>query len=291
MGLIRNVTDEMKKNNKNYTNECREIYENIRFCKVQMMSLYSAVVPIVFGFFAFCLLFVNIYYIIGLTSGKPFGATNIVAIVMFVIFLTITVGISVFYIIKYRKKSEPRYFVKDDGGEFEIYCDEIQSGDLKIITIVHTERKKVLYINNHKCTVDIDTDKASERNGFYEFIVTPDKVFPKDDCPAPKYCYKKKKVRGNTTYYYFSAFDNLLFGTRKARSIKLVNGVVESISQQTFHYTSGTNSRNSSSYKYEYSHVNDDSFKLHIPKIAQEQAEKLKFVLPQESANIIYDKE
>lgn len=77
------------------------------------------------------------------------------------------------------------------------------------------------------------------------------------------------------TYYYFSAFDNLLFGMRKARSIKLVNGVVESISQQTFHYTSGTNSRNSSSYKYEYSHVNDDSFKLHIPKIALEEAEKL----------------
>lgn len=62
MGLIRNVTDEMKKNNKNYTNECREIYENIRFCKVQMMSLYSAVVPIVFGFF--CFLFVVCKYIL-----------------------------------------------------------------------------------------------------------------------------------------------------------------------------------------------------------------------------------
>lgn len=291
MGLIRNVTDEMKKNNKNYTNECREIYENIRFCKVQMMSLYSAVVPIVFGFFAFCLLFVNIYYIIGLTSGKPFGATNIVAIVMFLIFLTITVGISVFYIIKYRKKSEPRYFVKDDGGEFELFCKNMDNTQLIVSAIVHSTRRKSFYVKDNNYMVDNVSELASEDNGFYEFIVTPDKVFPKDGCPAPKYCYKKKKVRGNTTYYYFSAFDNLLFGTRKARSIKLVNGVVESISQQTFHYTSGTNSRNSSSYKYEYSHVNDDSFKLHIPKIAQEQAEKLKFILPQESANIIYDKE
>lgn len=82
-----------------------------------------------------------------------------------------------------------------------------------------------------------------------------------------------------------------MFGTRHPRSIKLVNGVVTSVCTEVAFRTPSTGRTNSFSLKYEYSHVNDDAFKIHIPKIVQEQAAKFKFVLPQESANIIYDKE
>lgn len=36
MRLIGNATEEIKINNKKYTEECSKIYDNIRFCKVQM---------------------------------------------------------------------------------------------------------------------------------------------------------------------------------------------------------------------------------------------------------------
>lgn len=61
MRLIRNATEEIKINNKKNSEECSKIYDNIRFCKVQMKFLYNAVVPIVFGFITLCILIVKIY--------------------------------------------------------------------------------------------------------------------------------------------------------------------------------------------------------------------------------------
>lgn len=135
----------------------------------------------------------NIYNIFELTTGRPFGMAHIFAIIIFAIFLIITVGIITFYIIKYRKKGEPRYFVKDDGGEFELFCKSTDNAEMVVASIVDSTRRKSFYVNDNKGKIDRASGLASEDNGFYDFLTTPNKVISKDICAAPRYRYKKRE--------------------------------------------------------------------------------------------------
>lgn len=284
------IPNELKVQNRQLTEECLKIYNDIKFAEIKSHTLRNAVVPFIFTFiFAFAVGGL-IYYIIEAFLTVPnWWCIGFFAI--FTLLCLVAVGISWYFVIKDYKYGQPWYFVRDEQNEYQIWCNN-DGQKYTVKTIVNLTRHKVLYIDkNGVCSIDNDEDTASEVTGFYQYIVTPDKVYKSSEQSSKmrriyELRYKRKKSVGNKTYYYFPAIDNLVFGTKYARCIMLENGVlkyicVENAFRHGFDEKTSTYAR-----KYLYSNVNDFDLKIHIPPYVREYARSVKFTLPV-SQNII----
>ena len=196
---------------------------------------------------------------------------------------TTATAISLRHTVKENRYGKPWFFVRDGQNEFQIWCGDDEATVVR--TIVNLTKHKVLYVDkNGECSVGTDDDSAVKVTGFYQYLATPDKVYDgKHKSFAARknqtLRYKKKKIKGNKTYYYFPAVNNAV-GTRYARCIMLENGVIKYICVEN---------ADGRSKKIAYNSVNDDSVKIHVPAFVREYAQTQKFPLPTESQNIVYD--
>ena len=285
------LSDEIKEHNRQLTEECRQIYDGIKFAEVKSNHLANIVVPIILTVlfaFAFGVLLYNVcvaifsapdWWVIGFFLGLTtlFTAAAVVAWVITA---------------KEYRYGRPWYFVRDDKNEYQIWCR--RDGQKCIAqTIVNLTKHKVLYINESgDCSVDNDDDTASKVTGFYQYIVTPDKVYDTRRQSTAmrqnlKLRYKRKKCKNNKVYYYFSAFNNAVFGTKYARCIMLENKVVKHICVENLSKRSENGGTSAYTKKYLYGNVNDLDFRIYVPASVKEYAESVKFALPV-SQNIQY---
>ncbi|MDE5721645.1 MAG: hypothetical protein K2I30_02755 [Clostridia bacterium] len=286
------VSNQAKKDNDRYTKECREIYNNLKFAKIEVRSLYDESIMIPLSVVMFVLLAtscVGVYCtVVGLVGPTNFLPLYIITLIWFLIIITV---IAV-HIGKSRRKGAPRYFVRDGSGIYEIYCKENQDGELVILTIINLKNYSALCIEKDgSCGYykEFFFETAENVTGFYQFLAQPTQVFDKSIVERDYFKYKKKKVDKDQTIYYFTGFGRVL-GSAYPRSLVLKNGVVFRINEQKL-TSVRPKSKSFLSYAYDYSGVNSDEYKLHLSDLMMEEAKKQKFTLPQESENIIYPKE
>lgn len=285
------LSDEIKEQNRQLTEECRQIYDSIKFAEVKSNHLANIVVPIILTVlfaFAFGVLLYNVcvaifsapdWWVIGFFL----GLTTLFAVAAVVAWVITA---------KEYRYGRPWYFVRDDKNEYQIWCK--RDGQKCIAqTIVNLTKHKVLYINESgDCSVDNDDDTASKVTGFYQYIVTPDKVYDTRRQSTAmrqnlKLRYKRKKCKNNKVYYYFPAFNNAVFGTKYARCIMLENKVVKHICVENLSKRSENGGTSAYTKKYLYGNVNDLNFRICVPASVKEYAESVKFALPV-SQNIQY---
>lgn len=290
------VTDKTVSNNDKYTQECKDIYEDLRFAKITEIKLWSDILYWVCGFFTFVTIaIISAYTIPSFFREKRDTVIDIFSTFLIVLYICITVLSFTFCKKSYNKKRKEFYFIKTDDGEYEFDVVNID-GNLYIKYIADMRKRKGLSIEGKKCNIYSWSEKGSlaEDIGFYQYLVPPTRIFPRANWSSNNpHLYKKKKVVGNKTYYKFRSFGGVV-GVRYARCIKLQDGVIKYISEQL---TDGETVRGKrsynlvyNSYKYTYDYVNDDSVKIYIPKYAIEYAKKNKFILPLQSQNLIAEK-
>lgn len=286
--MKRTIPDELKEQNRQLTDECLKIYNDIKFAEIKSHRLSAAVIPFVFSFLSVFAVGVLLYFII-----KAFVWWCIVFFAFFTLLCLIAVGISWYCVIKNYKYGLSWYFIRDDKNEYQIWCN-YDGKKYTVKTIVNLSRHKVLYIDkNGKCSVDSDEDTASKVTGFYQYIVTPDKVYDSSEQSTSmrrNYTlrYKHKKTIGNKTFYYFPAFNNAVFGTKYARCIMIENGTLKYICVENASGHGFDDKTSIYARKYLYSNINDFDFQICIPLYVQEYAHSVKFILPV-SKNIIYE--
>lgn len=281
------IPNELKEQNRQLTEECLKIYNSIKFAEIKSRGLRNAVVPIVFTFvFAFSVGY--LFYFITTAFWWCIGFFAFLTLLC-----TVAVIISWYFVLNDRKYGRPWYFIRDDKNEYQVWCN--YDGQIYTAqTIVDLTCHKVLYVDkNGICSIDNDEDTASKVTGFYQYIVTPDKVY--DSCVRSaamrrdnRLRYKRKKSIGDRTYYYFPALNNAVFGAKYARCIMLKNGVVKYICVETASGHASDDKTSTYTRKYLYGNVNDIDRKIYIQKYVQDYARSVKFRLP-ESQNVIYE--
>lgn len=290
--MKRTIPDELKEQNRQLTDECLKIYNDIKFAEIKRHSLSTAVIPFILTFLFVFAVGVLLYYIIkALLTAPDWWCIGFFA--FFTLLCMIAVGISWYFVIKNYKYGRSWYFVRDDKNEYQIWCN-YDGQKYTVQTIVNLSRHKVLYIDkNGKCSIDSDEDTASKVTGFYQYIVTPDKVYDSSTQSTSmrrNYTlrYKHKKTIGNKTFYYFPSFNNAVFGTRYARCIMLENGMLKYICVENASGHGFDDKTSTYASKYLYSNINNFDFQICIPLYVQEYAQRVKFALPV-SKNIIYE--
>lgn len=287
------VTDEVKERNRELTAECQELWDGLRFAEIKEHSLVNPVVPVIFIPVALMFFGIFIYFVcLAVITGQP----DLLGIIPFLIFTLIFTAIDIFawvYVYKSYRYGREWYLVRDGKNDFQIWC-AFDGQKYTVRTIVNLTRHKVLFVSDSgECSQDGDEDSAVGVTGFRQFLAAPDKVFDARRqsaamCRNVKLRYKNKKVKGDTTFYYFPAIDGSAFGTRYARCIAVEKGVLKYIcTEEAKSYVDGKTTL--SKWKKLYDKVNDDEFKIHIPNYVREYADGVGFVLPKDSANIVYD--
>ncbi len=282
----------LKESNKQLTDECKQIYNEINFAEIKSRELNSFIIPIL----STCIFTFSFGYLIYCIYSAFFQAPDWWTIGLFS-FLTIffgTVSIVIWcYVLKNCKYGRPWYFVRDGKNDYQIWCF-FDGQKYSVQTIVNLTKHKVLYVDkNGVCSVDTDADTASKVTGFYQYIATPDKVYDSRFQSTSmrrnyRLHYKHKKIKNDKIYYYIPAFNNAIFGSRYARCIMLKNNIVKYICVENASGHAQDDGTSISLTKHLYSNVNNNDFVIHIPSYVQEYAKKVKFILPI-SENICYE--
>ncbi|MDE6758640.1 MAG: hypothetical protein K2J89_05120 [Clostridia bacterium] len=293
-GLL-DVSNKTKEQNNKYTQECKEIYNNLQFAHVRRITLWSSLLYLLYGFWVVILAAIIFSAIISPRLGYESDlASTLLSIIIPTVFFCILLAPTIFCAKSYRKKGRQFYFLKNDDGEFQFGVENID-GRLYLKYIADIKRRKGLSIEDEKCSIYNWSEKSvlSQGVGLYQYIVPPSKVYLyRNFRENDRSLYKKKTTVGNKVYYRFRGNFGGVIGARYARCIKLKNGIIQYITTQETY-----GSRNSkgviifTNYKYFYNHVNDNSVKIYIPRYVREYASKHKFTLPRECDNILYEED
>ena len=300
MSLSNPITDKVISDNEVYTQECQKIYDNLHFAKVTEIKLWQDIMYRVDIFLSVLILAIlGAYTIPALVIGRRNLTMDIFFACLLVIFASIIVTSAILCKISYKKKRREFYFIRTDEGEYKLKTENIK-GKLYIKYIELINESKRLVFESNECKIyDMDKKEGLYRYiGFYQYLVEPTQVFPNAKWPSYskshiRYLYKKKRVNGNKTYYFFKSFGGVV-GARYARCIKLKDGVVKCVTKQTTrgeyrYYQKGGDSLIYDNYKYTYDFVNDGSLKIYIPSYAVDFAKKNKFILPLQSENLVVE--
>ncbi len=289
------ISSEIKDRNKELTLECREIWNNLHFAEIKSHALTSCIVPI--------LLLIPTAVFIGLMSYCIYRASvstqsytvNIAVFSAFAAIFMCADIIAWVYIARSCSYGRPWFFVRDGRNDFQIWCASEADRVPTVRTIVNLSQHRVLYVDkNGACSIDHDSNTASEVTGFYQFIADPDKVYDSKDLSSamrrnPKLRYKTKKVKGNKTYYRFPALSSAVFGARYARCLMSENGVLKYICVEDACRQDQGEKTSVRARKLLYDNVNIGEMQIHIPAFVRDYAAAQRFALPKASQNIIYE--
>lgn len=278
------LSNEIKEQNRKLTEECRQIYDDIKFAEIKSNHLANIIVPIIFAvMFAVAFGGLLCFICVAVVSAPDWWVIGFFSVLTTL--FTVAAAVAWYFAIKEYKYGRPWYFVRDDKNEYQIWCK--YDGQKYIAqTIVNLTRHNVLYINeNGDFSIDNDEDIASKVTGFYQYIVAPDKVYDSRQQSSAmrrnlKLRYKRKKCKNNKTYYYFPAFNNAVFGIRYVRCIMLENNVIKHICVENLSKHSDNSGTSAYTKKYLYGNVNNFEFRIYIPSYVREYAESVKFTLP-----------
>lgn len=287
------VNEKLKANNEKYTQECKNIYLNLHFAHIIRVKLWSEMLYWIYGIFFAVIIAIIVGGMIGTSLGYERSlAYNLSITILIIVICSILLVATIFCVKSQKKKSREFYIIKNDDGEYQFEVNNID-GKLYLRYIADINRRKGLSIEGDKCSIYNWSERSvlSADIGFYQYLVHPTKVFLRYKLREnDRHLYKKKRIVGNKVYYRFAGFGGVI-GARYARCIKLKDGIIEYITEQEPYGRTRKGNIMCSNYKYIYNSVNDDNFKVYVPKYVWEYSDKHKFVFPKKCDNICVEEQ
>ena len=295
--MSKKYTQQQLSDNQQYTQECDKIYHSFRIAEVTESRVREAAIPIFSSIFLALMIMAFIVCVVRIkVYGDMDGDNWLIFVYLYILIATFVVSAAVWigFALSVRVKKDKNvhsYLYRDKNG---LFC---------INVIIKDGKPVITRIVNCDNLIDFDGVEKDDMNQWYpykferysgikQFVVSPKTVFADTDHSliAYKHKLKKKVTKGNVIVYKFYSVQGIMIGARHGHCLVVKDGKIHyAVAHYMQKYTSevGYSHRN---YKHTYTHVDDDEIKIVFSREFVENAAKAKFVLPQPSVNIIYEK-
>lgn len=294
------VNNKIEENNKNYEREIKDVFNNIKFAKIESRKLKNSACV---NWLIFLCCFITIANILFLTYYLHYNKLNTLVYILVALNFMFLILSYVLWLklVKKNKYKYCWYFLFDGYCYYQIWIENEQN---IMRTICNLTDNKILYVDKEdkkrKCILRIDDETPIKITGFNDFFTKPEELLKikyfnfyknnPNDFYSKKHLYKRKRVFMKNTYYYYPKLKSVI-ECFYPRGIKIKNNVINYACSQKIVDNFSKKIYIVESYEYKFSLVNNNNFKIHIPEFVEKFSAKKNFKLPQQCPNIIYDSE